>query len=218
MSDSEEKKHSHDSKNKILNAALNVVAKHSISGTRMHLIAGEAGMSSANLHYHFETKDELLTDLIQEVQHMFTRRRKLCQDACADTLESRLRAFSKNKKDQMLCHPEFDVVEFDYWVISQSDEKIRQLVQEDFAEWHKDLVDVLLQFQPALTQQQAGLIAHTMISAMKGGALQYLLNASFDLDAYFELCQMQTLCSIENLAGGNTGAQEEDGAMQAAIS
>ena len=218
MPGSDEKKNGNDSKNKILKAALNVVAKHSISGTRMHLIAGEAGMSSANLHYHFETKDELLTDLIQEVQQTFTHYRDLCQTDCEDTLESHLRAFFQNKKNQILRYPEFDQVEFDYWVTSQSDEKIRQLLQQDFEVWHNDLVEVLQQFRPVLSKGQAGLVAHTMISVMKGGAMQYLLNDSFDLDAYFELCLVQILYSVDYLAGAHGQEPALDSGMcQAAI-
>ena len=201
MPGNEEKKHGSESKQKILKAALDVVAKHSISGTRMHLIAGEAGMSSANLHYHFETKDELLTDLIQQVQQEFSQRRELCLSHCADTLESHLRAFFWNKKDQILHCPEYDQVEFDYWVTSQSDEKIRKLLQEDFEVWHSDLVRVLRQFCPALSTQSAGLIANIMVSVMKGGALQYLLHNNFDLDAYFELCLSQILYSVDALTG-----------------
>lgn len=201
MPATEEKKQGSESKKKILKAALDVVAKHSISGTRMHLIASQAGMSSANLHYHFETKDELLTDLIQEVQHAFTQRRGQCIDHCEASLESHIRAFFQNKKDQILHSPEYDQVEFDYWVTSQSDDKIRQLLQEDFAVWHNDLMCVLKQFRPTLSDRNAGLIAHTMISAMKGGALQYLLQDSFNLDDYFELCLAQCLYSIDRLSG-----------------
>ena len=50
----------------ILDAALEVVARETISRTRMHLIAEEAGMSQSNLHYHFKTKDDLLSYYIEE--------------------------------------------------------------------------------------------------------------------------------------------------------
>ena len=186
---------SNESKRRILNAALNVVAKHSISGTRMHLIAQEAGMSSANLHYHFATKDELLTDLIQQVQQIFTQRRGGAVADCEDTLEGHLRAFFRNKANQIAQWPDYDRVEFDYWVTSQSDEKIRGLLQADFAAWHDDLVKVLRRFCPTMPEAQMALLAHLLISAMKGAAMQYLLSPNFDLKDYFELCLSQTMYS-----------------------
>ena len=207
MGEHEGKKQGSESKKKIVKAALDVVARYSISGTRMHLIADEAGMSSANLHYHFETKDELLTGLLQDVQQAFTRRRSNCLDDCGDTLESHLRAFFQNKINQIRELPEYDQVEFDYWVTSQSDEKIRQLLQEDFHSWHSDLVCVLKGFSPELSDQNAQLIGYTMISLMKGCAMQYLLNPSFDLEDYFELCLLQIMCSVEHLTGKEEAGQ-----------
>lgn len=186
-----------DSKERILKAALTVVANNSISGTRMHLIAREAGMSSANLHYHFETKDELLTALIQDVQQYFRVRRNDALTDCEDTLEGYLRAFFLNKRDQILLGPDYDKVEFDYWVTAQSDEKIRRLLQENFGAWHAHLVSVIQQYRPSLPDQKAALVAHSMMSMMKGGTMQYLLDQNFDLDAYFELCLAQTLYSID---------------------
>ena len=42
--------------NKILDAAFEIVAKNKISGTRMHLIAKEAGVVQSNVHYYYPTK------------------------------------------------------------------------------------------------------------------------------------------------------------------
>lgn len=186
-----------DSKERILKAALAVVSNNSISGTRMHLIAREAGMSSANLHYHFETKDELLTALIQDVQQHFQSLRNGALTDCGGTLEESLRAFFWNKRDQILQGPDYDKVEFDYWVTAQSDDKIRRLLQENFGAWHAHIVSVILSFRPALPRERAELIAHSMVSMMKGGTMQYLLDPNFDLDTYFELCLAQTLYGID---------------------
>ena len=44
---------------KIMDAALDVVAEKSISGTRVHLIAERAGIVQSNLHYYFKTKEAI---------------------------------------------------------------------------------------------------------------------------------------------------------------
>ena len=58
-------------KEKIIQAALEVVAEKTISGTRMHLIAEAANMSTATLHYHFKTKDDLLKEMLHYLIESF---------------------------------------------------------------------------------------------------------------------------------------------------
>lgn len=184
------------SQKRILHAALIVIANHSISGTRMHLIASEAGMSSANLHYHFKTKEELLTALMQDLGRIFSEKRYTALEDCQDTLEDHLRALFQQKRDQILLEPEYDQVQLDFWVLGQSDEEIRLKFQRPIRDWRNHLISILRHFRPAITQQRAELIAHSMVSMMLGGAMQYLGDPSFDLDAYFDLCLDQTLNSI----------------------
>ena len=178
---------SNESKRRILNAALNVVAKHSISGTRMHLIAQEAGMSSANLHYHFATKDELLADLIQQVQQFFVQQQNGAVASCEGTLEGHLRALFRNKIHQLTQSPDYDRVEFDYLITNQS------LLQQGFAVWHGELIEMFRRFCPAMPGEQMSAAAHVLISMLKGAAMQYLLSPDFDLDAYFEVCLSQVM-------------------------
>ena len=64
---------------KILNAAFRVVDRHTISGTRMHLIAEEAKMVQSNLHYYFKTKQDLMLALLRYLQQNFSESRQACQ-------------------------------------------------------------------------------------------------------------------------------------------
>ena len=52
---------------RILEAALYTVESHTISGTRMHLIAEEAQMVQSNVHYYYRTKEALLLALNKKV-------------------------------------------------------------------------------------------------------------------------------------------------------
>ena len=185
-----------ESKQRILDAALSVVAKRSINGTRMQLIAQEADMSQANLHYHFATKERLLTALTHEVQDAYTRWRLDAVSACGNDLESQLRALFQNKKQQILEKPDYDRVEFDFWVTSQSDEAIRTVFRQDFQEWHAHMASVLRKCRPSLTEAQASLLARSMMSMMKGAAMQFLLEPNFDLEQYFDLCFHQIMYTI----------------------
>ena len=195
-----------ESQKRILHAALMVIAHHSISGTRMHLIASEAGMSSANLHYHFKTKDDLLTALMQDLGRIFGEKRCRALEGCQDTLEDHLRALFQQKRDQILLEPEYDQVQLDFWVLGQSDEAIRLKFQGPIREWRNHLVSIFRRFRPGLSPQRAELIAHTMVAMMLGGAMQYLGDPDFELDAYFDLCLEQILDSINQAAPMNTAS------------
>lgn len=190
-----------ESKQRILDAALSVVAKRSINGTRMQLIAQEADMSQANLHYHFATKERLLTALTHEVQDAYARWRSDAVSACGDDLESQLRALFQSKKQQILEKPDYDRVEFDFWVTSQSDEAICTVFRQDFQAWHTHMASVLRKCRPSLTEAQASLLARSMMSMMKGAAMQFLLEPNFDLEQYFDMCFHQIMYTIRSYTG-----------------
>src|SRR6185312_12188232 len=50
-----------DGRDRILAAAVGQIAREGIDGVRIARIAMEAGVSTANVHYHFETREALLT-------------------------------------------------------------------------------------------------------------------------------------------------------------
>jgi AcrR family transcriptional regulator len=53
-------------KEQIMEAALKVFARRGIVGTKMSMIATEAGVSHGLLYHYFKSKDELFTMLVQE--------------------------------------------------------------------------------------------------------------------------------------------------------
>ena len=63
-------------KETILDAALEVVSENTISGTRMHLIAEKAGVAQSNLHYHFNTKKDLMLEMYSKMQQKFCKDRE----------------------------------------------------------------------------------------------------------------------------------------------
>ena len=78
---------------KILNAALEVVSKEKISGTRMHIIAKEANMSQANLHYHFSTKNDIMVALLESIQEEFSKGRGNYIDSRRKSLDENIKGF-----------------------------------------------------------------------------------------------------------------------------
>ena len=70
-------KKSEASREQVLDAAIRVLAKQGISGTSVQDIADAAGLSKGAVHYHFESKEELLERVL---------------DRCCSIVEARIRA------------------------------------------------------------------------------------------------------------------------------
>ena len=54
-----------DGRERILAAAVGQIAREGIDGVRIARIAMEAGVSTANVHYHFETREALLAEALE---------------------------------------------------------------------------------------------------------------------------------------------------------
>jgi len=62
---------SHDTENKILDAAKNVFVRKGFSGTRMQEIADKAKINKALLHYYFRSKEKLFTAVFRAIFKKF---------------------------------------------------------------------------------------------------------------------------------------------------
>ncbi|MBX3220679.1 MAG: TetR/AcrR family transcriptional regulator [Labilithrix sp.] len=70
-------KKSEASREQVLDAAIRVLAKQGIANTSVQDIADAAGLSKGAVHYHFESKEELLERVL---------------DRCCEAVEARIRA------------------------------------------------------------------------------------------------------------------------------
>lgn len=59
-------KKSEESRKQVLDAAVATFAKHGITSTSVQDIANAAGLSKGAVHYHFESKDELLQRVLEQ--------------------------------------------------------------------------------------------------------------------------------------------------------
>lgn len=174
---------------KILDAAFKVIDQHTISGTRMHLIAQECGMAQSNLHYHFKTKKDLLIALLNYIQLQFNESRDREMSQCPETLYGQLSGFFQQKKYIIREQPQYDRVQMDYWSLGQVDSQINENIVHSYEIWREHIISTILLYDPGQDPEKLNLLAHIMVSMMVGASVQYLSNRqAFDLDAYFETC------------------------------
>ncbi len=180
---------------RILKAALEVVSKEKISGTRMHIIAKEANMSQANLHYHFSTKNDIMVALLNSIQEEFSKGRKNYIDTEAKTVTENIQGFFEQKKDDILINKKMEYAQIDYWVQGTVNEEIKTIFQNTFNIWRKSIEETFSkEEQEGIDDKTMRNIPFVMVSLMLGASLQYLIDeGKFDLDDYFQVAEEMIL-------------------------
>ncbi len=172
---------------KIISAALDTIEKHTISGTRMHLIADEAEMLQSNLHYYFKTKSDLMMAVLKRVRERSLEIREEIKKETEDTLESALDQFIGQKKEFILREKKYDYAEIDFWVQSRLGDSTSQELAHSFSEWREEIRSMLRKYVPALSEEMLEYLPVHFVSMLEGATLQYLADEGvFDLDRYFE--------------------------------
>lgn len=179
---------------KILNATLEIIAREKISGTRMHLIAKEAGMSQSNLHYYYPTKNDLLLALMEEIQKRFSKKRMESVDIQQKSFEENLHGLFEEKMDDILNHKKVDFAQFDYWVQGTIDPQIREKFEKTYDEWRHNIMSVLEQGNIDKDNKQMEMIPFIVVSLAMGASMQYLIDEGrFDLEEYFKSAEQLIL-------------------------
>lgn len=181
-----------DISKKILDAAIEVVAREKISGTRMHIIAKEANMSQANLHYYFPTKNDIMIALLDNIQEQFSNERKNFIDLEKKTVVENIRGFFEQKKNDILNNKKLDCAQVDYWVQGTVNEEIRAKFQNTFDIWRGSINEVLNkgEFKDGIDEKYKDMLPFISVSMMLGASMQYLIDeGKFDLEEYFDIAE-----------------------------
>ena len=182
--------------NKILEAAFEIVAQNKISGTRMHLIAKEAGMVQSNLHYYYPTKNDLMIALLDSIQERFTQKRMSSVDLEEKSFVENLQGLFYEKKDDIQNHKKIDYVQFDFWVQGTADPEIKTKFKNAFDIWIENITEVLKQDTNFKENESVhyGMLPYLIVSIMMGASMQYLIDEEkFDLDEYFTAAEKMIL-------------------------
>ena len=127
----------------ILDAAAKVLARRGYVGTQLSEIAEEAGTQSGSLYYHFESREELIEEVLHEGVRLSFARARAVVDAMPpartplDRLDAALRA-----------HLKFQLVESDYAhavsrSIGQCPEPMWKRVNDKFRAYGKFFDDLI---------------------------------------------------------------------------
>lgn len=194
-----EKTEKSEAEEKILEAAFDVVADNSISGTRMRLIAERTGMVQSNVHYYYKTKNDLMQALQKKVLSRFVGERQALLDKAGDSLEAKLEALTDQKKNLMQNEPRYEYVQTDFWLQAHIDPETQDHMCRSYRRWRQDVVDLFDEFAKNADPERKRLLASALMAMMDGASLQYLVDPEcFDPDVFFDLCQRLIISGLKS--------------------
>lgn len=183
---------------KILDATLRVIESHTISGTRISLIAKEADMLQSNVLYYYKTKEEILVAMQKRILDIFPKLREELRDNTEDTLESALEVFSKNEENLLKNFSEYNHAEMDFWVQSRTDEDTRTRFSQSYDLWRQEIRDVLVKYVPDLPDNLKEILPAQYVSMLEGFTIQYLIDENkIDMTEYFALSRQLILNTVK---------------------
>ena len=183
---------------KILDATPRVIESHTISGTRISLIAKEADMLQSNVLYYYKTKEEILVAMQKRILDIFPKLREELRDNTEDTLESALEVFSKNEENLLKNFPEYNHAEMDFWVQSRTDEDTRTRFSQSYDLWRQEIRDVLVKYVPDLPDNLKEILPAQYVSMLEGFTIQYLIDENkIDMTEYFALSRQLILNTVK---------------------
>lgn len=183
---------------KILDATLRVIESHTISGTRISLIAKEADMLQSNVLYYYKTKEEILVAMQKRILDIFPKLREELRDNTEDTLESALEVFSKNEENLLKNFPEYNHAEMDFWVQSRTDEDTRARFADSYNLWRQEIREVLEKYVPDLPDNLKKILPAQYVSMLEGFTIQYLIDEkNMDMSEYFAMSRELILNTVK---------------------
>jgi AcrR family transcriptional regulator len=183
---------------KILDATLRVIESHTISGTRISLIAKEADMLQSNVLYYYKTKEEILVAMQKRILDIFPKLREELRNNTEDTLESALEVFSKNEENLLKNFPEYNHAEMDFWVQSRTDEDTRTRFSQSYDLWRQEIRDVLVKYVPDVPDNLTEILPAQYVSMLEGFTIPYLIDENkIDMTEYFALSRQLILNTVK---------------------
>lgn len=176
-------------KTKIINATFKCIYEQGINGINMRLIAAEANVNQATVHYYFGNKDNLLIEVMKVLFDRFIydiKRHYKNTDAPLKKLEAFFTAgktFIENQKEMF-------IVFIDFWSLSIRNPNMQEMFSNLYGKMYEVCESILQEGieKGIFNSIQKDTMAHFIIAYVEGFGLQWhMRNKSFSLEKHFEI-------------------------------
>lgn len=134
-------KKSEGSRQQVLDAAIAVLAKKGITGTSVQDIADGAGLSKGAVHYHFESKDDLLVRVLERCCEVIEERVRAVFAEPGSPLERMQRALREMWKIRREGVRELRVLS-ELFLVARQNREIRRACGEALQRGRRQIVDI----------------------------------------------------------------------------
>ena len=177
-----------DIRDVILQATLDIICQHHISGATIRRIAEQANISPSLIHYYFPTKRDLFMAVIDYLITFYSRNHAAYIMTNNIRPPEKLMIMVSNQIEYTSRRKEYYVI-YDFWTHAITDDEIKVKVQEMFLNWEgwiRKIIDEGIQTGD-FDAQNAEFVPHLLMSLINGAAIQYLLNEHvFDIHDYYD--------------------------------
>jgi len=184
---------------RLLAAARRVLARDGFSGLTLEAITAEAGENKAAIHYHFGSKDALITSLVEWLDHDDSVR-LAAQLKEEESREARLDLLLDLQRKGCTSYEENQLF-FDLLPHVLRDPGLRARLA-DLYRWYRDLDAWVLapDVSGASTQADVERLAALAIAVGDGLTIQCAADHSFDVDGVYELWERLFRVALRELA------------------
>jgi TetR/AcrR family transcriptional regulator, transcriptional repressor of bet genes len=173
----------------LLEAAFAVASRDGIGGLRVRAIAAEARVSHGLVHFHFQTKDQLIRALLDRV--LVTTLSLDPPEGSGDELRAldRLRSLLQQEMDRLSADPRRTRLFFEFWAMGTRDAAVGERISTELERYRsalKALTEQVLQTEPAtFAGVTADGLAAVAVSFINGCAVQAMIDPSrFEIEEY----------------------------------
>lgn len=177
-----------DKKQKIVEAASKLFAEKGYEKASIKEIAKEAGITSGLVHYYFQNKEEILSDVVLDASHQYTRDMQALKQAVPEgqLAESAMQA----TKERVQKHPDWYRLRYELFAIGLRNPHFAEKVNQIIDNGQSGISHLLTPMMPNAEEDVAA-VAAILLACFDGLALQKMLNPDFDIDrAYLVLEKM----------------------------
>ena len=128
-------------RDRVLDAALEVIAERGLAATRIADISARAGMSAGHVMYYFRSKDRVLVETLRHIEDRMHEQART-ELATIDPGPDRLRRLLELNLPDGLADPGWTLW-LEAWTLAPHDEVVRELVAELEGAWVGLLADVV---------------------------------------------------------------------------
>jgi AcrR family transcriptional regulator len=131
-------------KNQILHAAMSVFARFGFHNARMDDIAQEAGLSKGSLYWYFESKDDIIINILD---NLIGREIVLMKESIGSDLSAKERLLSFTElviADLNRMKPWMPIL-FEYWSLSARRKNVQQTISRFFQSYMDAIIPIIEQ-------------------------------------------------------------------------